>query len=412
MVDSDSHVTVVEPNSDQKLDTAVATVLHEISSFQSFAVERDLEDVIERISKVFRISDIDAFRYYINKSISGLGKIYPLFNLEEVKEIDVNGYDEPVIVKLSDDNYYTTNIKLLANEVDSIAIRLAQLMGKKISTSDPLARGTLNNREVSITFGTEISPKGSSIRIARNDSGYDLKKFVESNGFSLESISYLKIAIENSKSIVIIGPHTELKYSALLFLMDLVDKEKKITYIGEKIPSRSPGNYIFMKTKEKSIFSSQIDRVSLINTAMRQRPDYIVIDTIEVVDLPSVIQAITTGHPTFTSIDIDSVSALVSAFSDSALDLGRDMVSVIDIVIEISESSDRISSIYEFDRFEHNDVLYDLVFSIDKTTEKLRYNGFSPMFRSMSNAMGKDDFHRYLENVRKITSELIENGLS
>lgn len=51
MVDSDSHVTVVEPNSDQKLDTAVATVLHEISSFQSFAVERDLEDVIERISK-------------------------------------------------------------------------------------------------------------------------------------------------------------------------------------------------------------------------------------------------------------------------------------------------------------------------------------------------------------------------
>ncbi|WP_153280161.1 type II/IV secretion system ATPase subunit [Thermoplasma sp. Kam2015] len=393
-IESEDYMRIVEPDMGQNVRDAIRMVINEITSISGEISQWNLREITARYRNIYRIRDPFVLDYFINRYLSGLRKIYPLYINDGIEKIIANGYDSPVIVQAGG-HYYETNIILNREDLDSIAIRISQMMGKKISSGSPIAYGTFQNFKALVTFGDDVTPMGSSVYLERRRavSEPEMMSRMKSPQVSV----YLSIALENMRSIVIIGPETPMKISIIYYLIGMISVEKKIAYIGENGRYESPRNVIYMSPREKTVFNMEISKVDLINTAMRQRPDFIIVNGLTAQDLPTAVQAITTGHTTISAMDIDNIENLSSLFSDPSTGLSRDMISLFDIVIQLSEDGQYVHSIYEYDRIEGSEVLYNVPFRANENRD-LIFSGYSGIYRRMARSIGEAEFKALLDD--------------
>ncbi|WP_297025910.1 type II/IV secretion system ATPase subunit [Thermoplasma sp.] len=396
-IESNSYMRVTEPDINQNLRDAIRMVINEITSFSGEISQWTLREITARYRNLYRIRDPFVLDYYINRYLSGLRSVYPLYINDGIERIIANGYDRPVIVQAGG-RYYETNITLKREDLDSIAIRISQMMGKKISSGSPIAYGTFQNFRALVTFGDDVTPMGSSVYLERRRVAAEPEAMTSMRDPIVSA--YLAIALENMRSIMIIGPDSPMKIAIIYHLMGMIRSEKKIAYIGDNGRMEAPRNIVYMMPREKTVFSSEIGRTDLINTALRQRPDFVVVNGLTAQELPSAVQAITTGHPTISAMEIDSIENFSSLFSDPSSGLSRDMTGLFDIVIQLSDNGEYVRKIYEYDRVEGSDVLYNVPFTADKQ-RKLVFSGYSGIFRRMARVVGEDDFRIMFERKVK-----------
>jgi len=396
-MEAGGYMRVTEPDIDQNLRDAIRMVINELTSFSGEVSQWTLREITARYRNLYRIKDPFVLDYYINRYMSGLRNVYPLYINDAIERIMANGYDRPVIVQYGG-KYYETNITLKREDLDSIAIRVSQMMGKKISSGSPIAYGTLQNFRALVTFGDDVTPSGSSVYLERRHVVADPEAMSSMRDPMVSA--YLIMALENMRSVMIIGPDSPMKIAIIYHLIRMIGSEKKIAYIGENGRFQFPRNIVYMMPREKTVFSTEISRTDLINTALRQRPDFIVVNGLTARELPAALQAITTGHPTISAMDIDSIENFSSLFSDPSTGLSRDMIGLFDVVIEIADNGEYVRAIYEYDRLEGQEALYNVPFSADRD-RKLVFSGYSGIFRRMSKVIGEDNFRRALENRMK-----------
>jgi flagellar protein FlaI len=397
---------ILEPNlsADEK---KILTFLHnELITRLNIRLDDLTEDALDYLDKNIK-SVIDDYSipideifykkimYYTKIQLIGFGKIDALMKDPHIEDISCDGPSTPVYIHHRDYGSIETNIIFKTkDELTKYVIKLAQKCGKHISVAKPMLDATMpDGSRIQMTLSNEITTKGSTftIRKFRSDpiTPIDL---IEYNTMSPEIIAYLWLAVEHGANGLIAGGTASGKTSVLNAISLFIPKESKIVSIEETREINLPHpNWIpgIARSGFGEIINNrligEIDLFDLMKAALRQRPEYILVGEIRGSEAYVLFQAMATGHTTYSTVHADSVKALIHRLEGKPINIPRNMMQSLDIVliqsnIKVKDKTLRrckeIVEVITVDS-ETQEILTNSVFRWDSKEDNFNYSGKS-----------------------------------
>ena len=161
--------------------------------------------------------------YYIERDITGMGKIEPFMNDMEIEDISCDGEGIPMYVYHRDPRFASLKTNVIIkdkDELNTFVMRLAQKCEKMISIAEPLLDASLpDGSRLQATLGTDIARRGSNFTIRRfTEKPLTPSHMLKFKTLNSTQLAFLWLAIENGKSMLVSGGTATGKTSLLKFL--------------------------------------------------------------------------------------------------------------------------------------------------------------------------------------------------
>jgi flagellar protein FlaI len=292
-----------------------------------------LEENAETLSEY----QIDKLLYLLKRNFIGFERIDGIKHDINVEDISCDGYNSPVFVYHSDYEQVITNVYHGTDELDEFVVKMAQRSGKGISKRSPQVDATLpDGSRAQLTLGKEVSDHGTNYTIRQfKDVPFTPIDLINWNTFSLEEMAFLWLCIENNKSLIFAGGTASGKTTSLNAVSLFIPSKAKIVSIEDtrevELPQR---NWIASVTRPS--FSDDdkgdVDEFDLLEAALRQRPEYIVMGEIRGEEGRTLFQVMSTGHTTLTTFHADSVGEVIKRFTTEPISVSKTMFTALDLV--------------------------------------------------------------------------------
>ncbi|MBO8181694.1 MAG: type II/IV secretion system ATPase subunit [Archaeoglobus sp.] len=273
--------------------------------------------------------------YYLFREFFGYSVIDPFVNDTYIEDISCDGYDIPIYVYHMKYGNLETNVSLPKEAVDKLTLKLAQKSGKYLSIANPLLDATLpDGSRLQATFGTEITPRGSSFTIrkftAEPLTPIDLIYF---GTIPSEIMAYLWLAIEHKLSALIVGETASGKTTTLNSILMFVPPEAKIISIEDTREIKLYHNNWISGVTREGVGGEEIDMYDLLRAALRQRPDYIVVGEVRGREALTLFQAMSTGHAAYSTLHAGDINQMIYRLESEPLNIPRSMLQFLDIAL-------------------------------------------------------------------------------
>ncbi len=343
--------------------------------------------------------------YHLVRDFLGYSNIDVLMRDPQIEDISCDGPDIPIYLFHRKYESLKTNI-VFGDEfdLDSFVIRLAQRSRKHISVADPLLDATLpDGSRLQATLSREVTTRGSSFTIRKfRADPLTPPDLVRSNTFSAEMAGWFWFAMEMGASFVLAGGTASGKTTSLNAISQFIPPEKKIVSIEDtREINLSHENWIAGVTR--SGFGGEmrggkqagsIDMYKLLEAALRQRPEYLLVGEVRGAEALTLFQAMATGHAVYSTMHADSVPSAVYRLENPPINVPRMMLQTLDIVaiqaqVRVGERmTRRIREVTEIVGFEPEtkELLTNTVFEWDPTTDRHRYLGKSYVLEQVMEA--------------------------
>jgi flagellar protein FlaI len=371
---------VIEPQIDNKLKNLIERTLEELheslevnfnqlkseSTVFSY-INQKIEDIWKELGTKLNDQEITNAKYYIFREVIGLSKIDAIFHDPNIEDIACDGTGLPIFVFHRNPVYgeIPTNISFdTKEELDSFVIKLAQKCGRTVSVAEPLMDGSLQDgSRVQVTYGTDIARKGSNFTIRKFFriplTPIDLINFGTVDSLTL---AYLWLAIEKEKSILISGTTATGTTTFLNVLAMFIDPNLKIVSIEDTAELQllhtnwmpqvtragvGPGGY------------GEVDMDTLLKSAMRQRPDYLIVGEVRGKEANVLFHSMSTGHPGLSTLHADTVNAIVDRLTTRPIDLPMSLLQNLDIIVFLEKVKKegkfvrRLGEVIEIEGYDH-----------------------------------------------------------
>ncbi|WP_435317968.1 ATPase, T2SS/T4P/T4SS family [Haloarchaeobius sp. TZWSO28] len=280
---------------------------------------------------------VEKLLYYLKRNFIGYERIDPIKHDINVEDISVDGYHSPVFVYHSGYEQIISNIFHGERELDDFVVKLAQRSGKGISKRRPQVDATLpDGSRAQLTLGREVSDHGTNYTIRQfKEVPFTPIDLINWNTFSLDEMAFLWLCIENHKSLIFAGGTASGKTTSLNAVSLFIPSNTKIVSIEDtrevELPQR---NWIASVTRPSFSEDSQgdVDEFDLLEAALRQRPDYIVMGEIRGEEGRTLFQVMSTGHTTYTTFHADSVGEVLKRFTTDPINVSKTMFTALDLV--------------------------------------------------------------------------------
>ncbi len=304
-------------------DTAEATIKSELASLlQTYGLEIDMRTFYSLL-------------YYLLRDFRGYGKIDPLLSDSHIEDISCDGYDLPVFVYHDEYTDIETNIRFEEAELDNYVIRLAQRSGQHISVGDPMVEATLpDGSRAEIALGREVTPRGSAFTIRQYaEKPLTPIDLIENGTFSVEQMAYFWLCIEHNKSLIFAGGTASGKTTSMNAVsMFIPPRSKVLTIEDTRELSLYHDNWLSSVTRERREEGSDIDMYDLLRSALRHRPEYIIVGEVRGEEAVTLFQAMNTGHTTFSTMHADSIETVINRLENEPINVPRPMVQSLDLL--------------------------------------------------------------------------------
>ncbi|WP_276271647.1 type II/IV secretion system ATPase subunit [Haloarcula litorea] len=298
------------------------------------ALAEELRRRLEEYGVVVEAETFYRLYYYLYRSFQGYGHIDPLMHDPDIEDISCDGSNLPIFVYHDDYTDIETNVVLGDEELDSFVIQLAQRSGRHISVSDPVVSTTLpDGSRIELALGEEVTPRGSAFTIRKYaEEPFTPIDLLEYGTFSLEMLAYLWLAIESNKSLIFAGGTAAGKTTSMNALaMFIPPRSKVLTIEDTRELSLYHDNWLSAVTRER-LDDSDITMYDLLRSALRHRPEYIVVGEVRGEEAITLFQAMNTGHTTFSTMHADSVQTVINRLENEPINVPRPMVQSLDIL--------------------------------------------------------------------------------
>ncbi len=305
-------------------------------------MEEYLKSEIKRVLRRFRGKVAEEaeekFIYYLKRDFLGYGKIDILMKDPNIEDISCNGIRTPIYVWHRRYESLPTNVSYDSEEeLDAIVRRLAYRSGHQISIAHPILEGTLpEGYRIHLTLD-EVSKRGNTFTIRKfRANPYTIIDLINFGTLSTEIAAYLWILIDNLRSIMICGATASGKTSLLNAIGMFIRPEMKVVTIEEVRELRLHENWIPMVTRPS--FQPGVEEVSLydlLRSALRQRPDYIIVGEVRGEEAYTLFQAIAVGHGGLCTIHADSVDAAIKRLLTKPMNIPKMMLPLMNVLILI-----------------------------------------------------------------------------
>ncbi|WP_299333296.1 type II/IV secretion system ATPase subunit [Haloplanus sp.] len=296
----------------------------------------ELESLLEEYGVDVAMSTFHKFHYYLIRDFRGFGRLDPLMHDQHIEDVSCDGYDLPIFVYHDGYTDIGTNVVFEdPDELDNYVVRLAQQSGRHISVGDPVVGTTLpDGSRVELALGEEVTPRGSAFTIRQYaDDPFTPIDLVEYGTFSIEQMAYLWLAIENNKSLVFAGGTASGKTTSMNAVSMFVPPRSKVLSIEDtRELSLYHDNWLSSVTRERLHQGADIDMYDLLRSALRHRPEYIIVGEVRGEEAVTLFQAMNTGHTTFSTMHADSIETVINRLENEPINVPRAMIQSLDLL--------------------------------------------------------------------------------
>jgi len=295
----------------------------------------ELEGLLEGYGVDIGMDTFHALAYYLYRDFRGYGKVDPFLNDRHIEDISCDGYDLPIFVYHDDYTDIETNVSFGKSALDNYVIRLAQQSGRHISVGDPMVETTLpDGSRAELALGEEVTPRGSAFTIRQYaEDPLTPIDLVEYGTFSIEQMAYFWLCIEHNKSLIFAGGTASGKTTPMNAVSMFVPPRAKILTIEDtRELSLYHDNWLSSITRERRYEGADIDMYDLLRSALRHRPEYIVVGEVRGAEAITLFQAMNTGHTTFSTMHADSIETVINRLENEPINVPRAMVQSLDML--------------------------------------------------------------------------------
>ncbi|QLG26488.1 type II/IV secretion system ATPase subunit [Halorarum halophilum] len=365
--------------------------------------------------------------YYLQRDFIGYERIDGIKHDINVEDISCDGYNSPVFVYHSDYEQIISNVYHGETELDDFVVKLAQRSGKGISKRRPQVDATLpDGSRAQLTLGKEVSDHGTNYTIRQfKDVPFTPIDLINWTTFSLDEMAFLWLCIENHKSLIFAGGTASGKTTSLNAVSLFIPSNSKIVSIEDtrevELPQR---NWIASVTRPS--FSDDdkgdVDEFDLLEAALRQRPDYIVMGEIRGEEGRTLFQVMSTGHTTYTTFHADSVGEVLKRFTTDPINVSKTMFTALDLVsVQTStrvqgQKVRRNKSLTEINHYdaENDEINVQDVYQWQAETDQFLEMGESNTLEEIAFDRGwtRETLDEELLKRRAVIAYLIDRGLN
>ena len=374
--------------------------------------------------------------YFLQRDFVGLGRTDAVLRDPFLEDISCLGPGVPLYVFHRVFGSIRTNV-VFDGELDlnKYIFRLAQIAGKHISIHQPILDATLQDgSRINLTLGTEVTRKGStfSIRKFSHDpvSPIDLLRFGSVSPFEL---AYFWTLVEHHRSLLISGGPAAGKTTFLNAVSMFIRPEDKIVSI-EDTPEIQIDHQNWIQSVARTGYgtgtggggASGISGVSglssrgaktagsvtlfdLLVTALRQRPEYVIVGEVRGAESFTLFQAISVGHASMSTIHAGSIAELLHRVENEPMNIPRVLFQALDAVAfptQVVVHNNRVrrvtgvTEILEVDA-KTNELLTNDVFRWEPTSDSFTFLGRSFVLEHIAEVTGRTLESLQLELRRK-----------
>jgi flagellar protein FlaI len=314
-------------------ETAIQTAERQL---EGIAV-RPEPNIIEDDPDILSEYQVEKLLYVLKRNFIGYARIDPIKHDINVEDISCDGYNSRVFAYHTDYEQIITNVKHGKEELDDFVVKLAQRSGKGISKRQPQVDATLpDGSRAQLTLGAEVSDHGTNYTIRQfKDVPFTPVDLINWNTFNLDEMAFLWLCIENHKSLIFAGGTASGKTTSLNAVSLFIPSNAKIVSIEDtrevELPQR---NWVASVTRPSfgEDDTGDVDEFDLLEAALRQRPDYIVMGEIRGEEGRTAFQVMSTGHTTYTTFHADSVGEVIKRFTTDPINVSKTLFTALDLV--------------------------------------------------------------------------------
>ncbi|OLZ42696.1 type II secretion system protein [Natrinema saccharevitans] len=362
--------------------------------------------------------------YYLYRDFRGYGRLAPIMHDPHVEDVSCDGYELPIFVYHDEYTDVETSVSFEADALDRFVVGLAQHSGRHISIGDPMVETTLpDGSRAELALGEEVTPRGSAFTIRKYaDEPFTPIDLLEYGTFGVEQLTYLWLAIEHNKSLIFAGGTASGKTTSMNAVSMFVPPRSKVVTIEDTRELQlSHDNWLSAITRERVHEGTDVQMYDLLRSALRHRPEYIIVGEVRGEEAMTLFQAMNTGHTTYSTMHADSVQTAINRLESEPINVPRSMVQSLDIL------SVQILTRTDDGRVRRNKVLAEIE-GVDQRTGELDYStayewdGKSDTFRSANSRVlseirdergwSQTELLTELENRGRFLEYLRENGIN
>ena len=299
------------------------------------ALRTELAALIERYGITITNRTFHALWYYLYRDFRGFGPLDPLLEDTHIEDISCDGPSTPVFIYHDTYADLRTNIAFEAASLDDFVVRLAQQAGHHISVGDPLIEATLSDgSRAELSLGEEVTPHGSAFTIRQYATDpFTPIDLIEHGTFDAAGLAYCWLCIEHNKSLLVAGGTAAGKTTTLNALSMFVPPGAKVVTIEDtRELTLAHENWLAAVTREQLTDGDDIDMYALLRSALRHRPEYLLVGEVRGEEAETLFQAMNTGHTTLSTIHADSIETAVTRLENEPIGLPRAMVESLDLL--------------------------------------------------------------------------------
>ena len=370
-----------------------------------------LRSKVLEIIKDYRIKiakeSIDKLTYYILRDFIGYGKIDSLMKDHLIEDISADGVNIPIYVWHREYESIPTDIAYGdVDELNSFIMRLAYLAGKNISIATPMLDASLpDGSRIQLTYGSEITRRGSTFTIRRfRVDPLTISDLISFNTLSSEMAAYLWYAIENRASILVAGGVAAGKTTILNCLSMFIKPEQKIVSVEDTAELNLPHeNWIPSVVRPgfgpQGKGTGEITLFDLLKTAVRQRPDYIIVGEVRGEEAYTLFQAMATGHLGMCTLHAESADTAIRRLESEPMNIPKPLLTMIDAIMvqlrtEIQGKPSRrtftVTEVTDLDP-RNKELLTNEVYRWDAKHDTFSYSGHSHILERNMKTRGLEE---------------------
>ncbi|WP_276252871.1 type II/IV secretion system ATPase subunit [Halomontanus rarus] len=342
---------------------------HTTDDVETLLVET-IHEHLERYGAEIDMPTFYRLLYYVHRDFRGYGRLEPVMHDPHVEDISCDGYDLPIFVYHDTYTDIQTNVSFAKSDLDRFVVRLAQHSGRHISIGDPMVETTLpDGSRAELALGEEVTPRGSAFTVRKYaDDPFTPVDLLNYGTFSVDQLASLWLAIEHNKSLVFAGGTASGKTTSMNAIsMFIPPRSKVLTIEDTRELQLYHDNWLSSVTRERVHEGTDVSMYDLLRSALRHRPEYIVVGEVRGEEAMTLFQAMNTGHTTYSTMHADSVQTAINRLENEPINVPRSMVQSLDIL------SVQTLTRLDDERVRRNQVIAEIE-GIDSRTGELDYS--------------------------------------
>ena len=361
-------------------------------SYTDEELKEVIEDKIENLGKSVSYKDRFFIINNVYDSIRGLGILDEIVRDESITEIMINGHDSIFVEKAGKQFKYDRGFES-KDDLTRIITLFVQKAGRAVSEANPIVDTRLADGSRVNVVMPPVALDGATVTIRRfPKEPMTVEKLIAFGSFPPEIAEVLEILVKARFNIFVSGGTGSGKTTFLNALSNYIPRTDRVITVEDSAELQIKGvdNLVRLETKvSTNKDTKEISIQDLIKSALRMRPDRIVVGEIRGAEAIDMLQAMNTGHDGSLStghansaVDMLSrIETMVLRGVELPLEAIRQQISsAVDVIIQLSRLRDHsrktveIVEVGAYD-FSTNQIklnpIYEFVESEKTTVEKV-----------------------------------------